>query len=98
MNDPPNILWLMTDQHRFDGIGSFGGGLAAVEVAELGYAVPVHVGDGTLGLPAEAHGVLILQMAAPVAVTNYLLAQRYGARPAEVAATSPTAARRVPST
>jgi predicted permease len=32
-----------------------------------------------LGLPEVAQGVLVLQLVTPVAVTSYLLAQKYGA-------------------
>ena len=38
-----------------------------------------------LDLPDVAHGVLMLQIAAPVAVTNYLLAEKYKAQAREVA-------------
>ena len=37
------------------------------------------------GLPKLALGVLVLQVATPVAVTSYMLAAKYRARPDEVA-------------
>ena len=37
------------------------------------------------GLPRLALGVLVLQVATPVAVTSYMLAAKYDARPDEVA-------------
>ena len=46
--------------------------------------VPLAVGLA-LGLPAVALGVLVLQVATPVAVTSYMLAAKYSARPDEVA-------------
>ncbi len=47
-------------------------------------AVPVAVGLA-FGLPRLALGVLVLQVATPVAVTSYMLAAKYRARPDEVA-------------
>jgi malate permease and related proteins len=47
-------------------------------------AVPVAVGVA-LGLPRLALGVLVLQVASPVAVTSYMLAAKYEARADEVA-------------
>jgi predicted permease len=47
-------------------------------------AVPVAVGLA-FGLPKLALGVLILQVATPVAVTSYMLAAKYDARADEVA-------------
>ena len=47
-------------------------------------AVPVAVGL-VFALPAPAFGVLVLQVATPVAVTSYMLATKYKARPDEVA-------------
>lgn len=38
-----------------------------------------------LGLPPLAHGILVLQMSMPIAVFNYLFAQRAGREPAYVA-------------
>jgi hypothetical protein len=47
-------------------------------------AVPVAVG-AWFGLPRLALGVLVLQVSTPVAVTSYMLATKYNARPDEVA-------------
>jgi len=47
-------------------------------------AVPLAVGLA-FGLPRQTVGVLVLQVATPVAVTSYMLATRYDARPDEVA-------------
>ena len=47
-------------------------------------AVPVAVGVA-FGLPKLALGVLVLQVSTPVAVTSYMLATKYDARPDEVA-------------
>ena len=47
-------------------------------------AVPLAVGRW-FGLPHVALGVLVLQLATPVAVTSYMLAAKYKARPDEVA-------------
>ena len=47
-------------------------------------AVPLAVGLA-FGLPKLAFGVLVLQVATPVAVTSYMLAAKYRARPDEVA-------------
>ena len=47
-------------------------------------AVPVAVGR-LFGLPQLALAVLVLQVATPVAVTSYMLAAKYDARPDEVA-------------
>ena len=47
-------------------------------------AVPLLVGLA-FGLPRLALGVLVLQVATPVAVTSYMLAVKYRARPDEVA-------------
>ncbi len=47
-------------------------------------AVPLAVGFA-FGLPRLALGVLALQVATPVAVTSYMLAAKYDARPDEVA-------------
>lgn len=47
-------------------------------------AVPLAVGL-LFGLPRLALGVLILQISTPVAVTSYMLASKYNARPDEVA-------------
>jgi predicted permease len=80
-------LMLLTLGVAISGLRPGAIGLAVwLSALKLGICVAAGWGVGlALGLPAEAHGVLILQMAAPVAVTNYLLAQRHGARPAEVA-------------
>ena len=47
-------------------------------------AVPLAVGLA-FGLPRVPLGVLVLQIAAPVAVTSYMLAAKYEARADEVA-------------
>ena len=47
-------------------------------------AVPLGVGLA-FGLPRLTLGVLVLQVATPVAVTSYMLAAKYRARPDEVA-------------
>lgn len=48
--------------------------------------IAIAAGVGTvLGLPPVALGVLILQMSTPVAVTSYLLAERYQADAGAVA-------------
>lgn len=47
-------------------------------------AVPLAIGL-VFGLPRLALGVLVLQVATPVAVTSYMLAAKYRARPDEVA-------------
>ena len=47
-------------------------------------AVSLAVGLG-FGLPWRSLGVLVLQVATPVAVTSYMLAAKYDARPDEVA-------------
>ena len=47
-------------------------------------AVPLAVGLA-FGLPRLTLGVLVLQIATPVAVTSYMLAAKYRARPDEVA-------------
>ena len=60
----------------------------ATWLSALKMAVCVAVGWGVgraLGLPPVAQGVLMLQIAAPVAVTNYLLAEKYKADATEVA-------------
>jgi predicted permease len=55
-------------------------------LAKLGVctAAPLAVGLA-FGLPRMALGVLVLQVATPVAVTSYMLAAKYDARPDEVA-------------
>lgn len=58
-------------------------GVALLRLAlgcSVGFAV-AHV----LGLRGPAHAVLVLQSSMPIAVFNYLLAQRYGRAPDEVA-------------
>lgn len=57
--------------------------LSAAKLA-LGIAAGVTAGRA-LGLEPVAFGVLVLQMATPVAVTSYLLAERYDADPDAVA-------------
>jgi len=47
-------------------------------------AVPVAIGV-IFALPALAFAALVLQLATPVAVTNFMLAEKYGANSAEVA-------------
>jgi len=55
-------------------------------LAKLAICVSVPVAVGFLfDLPAPAFGVLVLQVATPVAVTSYMLATKYKARPDEVA-------------
>lgn len=58
----------------------------AISLAKLAIclAVPVAVGLA-FGLPRTALGVLVVQLATPVAVTSYMLAEKYHARAAEVA-------------
>ena len=58
-------------------------GLCAVKLAVC-ISVPLAVGLA-FGLPRLALGVLVLQVATPVAVTSYMLAAKYDARPDEVA-------------
>jgi predicted permease len=57
--------------------------LCAVKFA-ICVTVPLAVG-AAFGLPRTALGVLVLQVASPVAVTSYMLAAKYDARPDEVA-------------
>jgi hypothetical protein len=57
--------------------------LALLRLA-LGLAVGFAVAE-LLGMTGAARGVLILDCAMPVAVLNYLLAERYGRSPSEVA-------------
>ena len=52
----------------------------------LGVAVGAGVAEW-LDLAPVARGVLILDCAMPVAVFNYMMAERYGRSPAEVAGT-----------
>ena len=52
----------------------------------LGVAAGVVVAEW-LGLTGVARGVLILDCAMPVAVFNYMMAERYGRSPSEVAGT-----------
>ena len=58
-------------------------GLSALRIG-AGFAVGVGLAAG-FGLTGTARGVVILQAAMPVAVMNFLFAQRYGTRPEEVA-------------
>jgi predicted permease len=62
------------------------GRATAISLAKLAIctAVPLAVGLA-FGLPKLALGVLVLQIATPVAVTSYMLAAKYGAGPDEVA-------------
>jgi len=67
-----------------------GGLRRAVALAVLRLVMGFSVGAGiatAIGLTGPAHGVLVLQAAMPIAVNNYLLAQRYGRAPEEVAGT-----------
>ena len=78
---------------------SLGVAMARLQVAGFGRALALSVlriGAGFLialaiaelaGLTGAARGVLIMQSAMPVAVNNYLLAQRFNRNPAEVAGT-----------
>ncbi len=55
-------------------------------LAKLAICISVPVAVGVFfDLPAPAFGVLVLQVATPVAVTSYMLATKYKARPDEVA-------------
>ena len=56
---------------------------AAIKLG-LGVAVGMAIA-GLFGLSGPARGVLILQCAMPAAIHNYLFAQRFGRRPAEIA-------------
>ena len=60
-----------------------GAGLAragAISALRLAICLAVGIAVGrALGLPPQAFAVLVLQLATPVAVTSYLLAQRHGA-------------------
>jgi hypothetical protein len=58
-------------------------GLSALRIG-MGLAVGVSLAE-LLGLEGVARGVFILDCSMPVAVFNYLLAQRYGRSPEEVA-------------
>jgi malate permease and related proteins len=58
--------------------------LAAVRLV-LGFTVALGLVT-LLSVEGPARGVLILQLSMPVAVFNYLFAQRYGQRPSDVAA------------
>jgi predicted permease len=76
---------------------TLGVSLAQLNVRSLGRGLAVsalRIGFGfassnavayVLGLDGVARGVLVLQCTMPVAVFNYLFAQRYGTAPAEVA-------------
>ncbi|MCP5371410.1 MAG: AEC family transporter [Hyphomicrobiales bacterium] len=66
-------------------VASLGRGVAlAVARLVLGFSVGLLVAT-LFGLEGAARGVVILECAMPVAVFNYLFAQRYGNRPEEVA-------------
>ncbi len=57
-----------------------------LSLVKLAICVLVALGVGlAFGLPNLALGVLILQVSTPVAVTNYMLAEKYGAKADEVA-------------
>ncbi|MGR3660369.1 MAG: AEC family transporter [Paracoccaceae bacterium] len=57
-----------------------------LSVAKVIFTVVIAWGVGRwFGLPPVAFGVLVLQVATPVAVTSYLLAEKYGADAASVA-------------
>lgn len=58
-------------------------GLSAVKLA-VSLALALLAGY-VMGLPGVAMGVLVLQLATPVPVTNFMLAQKYGANATEVA-------------
>lgn len=59
---------------------------AALSVVKLGICVSIGWGVAALlQLDREAFGVLVLQMATPVAVTSYMIAEKYGADAARVA-------------
>lgn len=60
-----------------------GAGLSLLRLS-MGFAVGWAIAEG-FGLQGALRGVVILEGAMPVAVFNYLFAQRYGARPEEVA-------------
>lgn len=60
-------------------------GLACLRLA-MGFSVGAAIATA-IGLTGAARGVLMLQAAMPIAVNNYLLAQRYGRAPEEVAGT-----------
>jgi predicted permease len=71
-------------------LASFGSGTAprtvALALLRLGMGLAVGAGLAALfGLEGAARGVLILDCSMPVAVLNYLLAQRYQKSPSEVA-------------
>lgn len=56
------------------------GRVAGLALAKVAVCAPIAWATARLfGLGPAATGVLVLQMAAPVAVTSYLLAQKYGA-------------------
>jgi predicted permease len=57
--------------------------LSAVKLA-LGWSAGLGL-VWVLGLTGTVRGVVLIEMAMPVAVFNYLFAQRYGNRPEEVA-------------
>ena len=66
-------------------VGNLGRGLG---LALLRFVLGIGAGLGVghaLGLEDTARAILVLQAAMPVAVINYLFAQRYGTDPAEVA-------------
>ncbi len=66
-------------------VGSLGRSAAlAVLRLVMGFTVGVALAE-TFGMSGAARGVLILQAAMPVAVFNYLFAQRYNQEPEEVA-------------
>jgi malate permease and related proteins len=57
-----------------------------ISMVKLGLCVAVPLGVGLwFQLPSVALGVLVLQVATPVAVTSYMLAEKYNAKSDEVA-------------
>lgn len=62
------------------------GRAAWLSLFKMALCVAVALGAGLwFGLPPVALGVLVLQVSTPVAVTNYMLAEKYGANSGEVA-------------
>jgi len=78
---------------------TLGVSIAKLTVGEVGRAIALSVAKLTISaaiamlvvqifdLTGAARGVLVLQLIMPVAVTSYLLAERYGAEPDKVAGT-----------
>lgn len=69
-------------------LGAGGIGRAVLlSLLKLALCLPVAWGIGrAFGLDPVAHGVLVVQLSTPVAVTSYLLAEKYGADSESVAA------------